>query len=123
MKNPLILLFLSVFLVLIMIPKVFASDSVSHNLLDIPTGLSEALGIGTFAAGLLTSIILLMVCLLPCVILTLKAKGNQATIFVLITGMSLLGFDVAVGWFPIWMFAVIVLLIAVMYGKRFADAF
>ena len=113
--------FLFVFLILTIIPIVHAEDTVPHNLLDIPKGIASTLGISEFAAGLLTSIILLMVCLLPCVVLTIKSPNNAAFVFILITGMSILGFCVAVAWFPIWFFAVLVLLVALMFGTKMKD--
>jgi hypothetical protein len=113
--------FLFVFLILTIIPIAYAEDTVPHNLLDIPKGIGDTLGIGEFAAGILTSVILLMVCLLPCMILTIKATGNQGFVFILIVGMSVLGFCVAVAWFPIWFFAIIVLLITLMTANKFRE--
>ncbi len=116
--NAKIPLFLFVFLILTIIPVVHAEDTIPHNLLDIPTGIAEALGISTFAAGLLTSIILLMVCVLPFVVLTLRARGNVAMIATLIVGMSVLGFCVAVAWFPIWFFAIIIAVIGLTLASK-----
>lgn len=113
--------FLFVFLILTIIPIVRAEDTIPHNLLDIPKGLASTLGISEFAAGLLTTIILLMVCLLPCVVLTIKAQGNAAFVFILIVGLSILGFCTAVSWFPIWFFAIIGILMALVFGGKFKD--
>lgn len=114
-------LFLLVFLTLALIPNVYAADTIHHNLLDIPQGIATTLGISVFAAGLLVSIVLLMVCVLPFVILTMRSRGNGVMIATLIVGMSVLGFCVAVAWFPIWFFAVLIVLVGLMFGAKIKD--
>jgi len=88
------------------------------NLMDIPELLGEKLGINAFAGGLLASIILLAIVVLPCAMLI---RGKHAGIVTILFGMCILGFSVAVGWFPVWLFGILILILALGYAKTFSE--
>lgn len=79
--------------------------------------LGEKLGIGTFAGGLLMGLIVLAIFLIPLAMISIK-RGNF--LMAMIGGISVYGFNVAVGWFPVWMFIILVFLIVLLFGKKIA---
>lgn len=85
--------------------------------LDFPAQLADQLGIPLFAGQILASILVLMFPLLPTLAYT---KNGMA---LMIVGLAALAFPVALGWFPIWVFAIICLTIALMYGKAILGVF
>ncbi len=91
------------------------------DLTDFPQGLADQLGIDLFAGQILAACIMLALLLFPTLFLT--KKFNFPTITALIMGMLGLGFCVAVGWLPIWLFTVICMVIALMFSKQVIGIF
>ena len=89
------------------------------NLMDFPQGLADQLNIGLFPAQILASIIVLCLPLFPVLLFT-KGRNVPATIIV---GMASLGACVALGWFPIWVFTIICLSLALMFGSKIVGVF
>lgn len=83
------------------------------NLLDIPENLGRALGIGTFAAGLMSSIFFVMLIFVPLAIFS--ADSIYPWIFI---GLPLLGVCVALGWMPAWFMIVTCLLVAAFWSEK-----
>jgi hypothetical protein len=75
------------------------------NLLDVPEKVGENLGISTFMAGILCSVIGLLLPIIPLLLLT-RGKG---ILLCVVVGIPLLGLFTAMGWFPIWLLVVTVL--------------
>jgi len=103
--------------------QVYASDDDEKNvnLMDLPKQLTERLGLPTsgdyFVGKILTSCIFLVLFLFPTMFLC--AKFERSVLFPsLLVGISTLGFCVAIGWLPIWLFIIIILLIALMYAQQ-----
>jgi hypothetical protein len=90
---------------------------------DIQNGIATQLGVSSFVGGLVASCILLMIVALPVFILTLKARSNSLPMFMMFTGFAVFGLEVAIGWLPIWIFVIVALLIALMFGSKFAEKF
>jgi len=90
---------------------------------EIQNGLAANLGIGTFASGLLCSFILLLVVMFPMFILSLKSKANTALVFMVIVGVAVFAFEVAIFWMPVWVFVLLCLMIAMFFGNKFKDLF
>jgi hypothetical protein len=113
------LAYLPIFLVLTLAftPLVFAGEN-DVSLTDFPQYLGSNLGITLFQAQILCSCIVLALFMLP----VLFWDRGTHPLGTLVVGFSVLSFCVAMTWFPIWSFAVIVLLIAVMLGMKFKDA-
>ena len=93
--------------------------SESVNLTDFPQGLATALNISLFSAQILASLIFLCLVLFPVLLFT-RGKNLASTIIV---GMGALGFCVALAWFPIWVFTIICLALALLYGKQILGVF
>lgn len=89
------------------------------NLTEFPQGLATQLGIDLFPAQILASIIFLSLVMLPVLLFT-KGKNMAATI---IFGLGSLGFCVALGWCPIWIFTIITLTLAFLFGKNIIGVF
>jgi hypothetical protein len=87
------------------------------NLMDIPTFLAERLGISVFAAGLLASGVVI---LLPIIIISILTRGKGFIMQLMVT-LVFLGLDVAVGWLPVWLFAIVILLIAFGFASFMSD--
>lgn len=119
------ILILTFILTLSFIPQVYA-DEENVNLMDLPKQLSERLGLPTsgdyFAGKLLASMILLIIFLFPT--LFLCARFNKDVVFpAIFVGLTVLGFCVALGWFPVWSFVLIILLVAIIYANTLANIF
>jgi hypothetical protein len=99
-------LFLFFFVALALIPIVKADSGDAISLLDFPTHLGEAMGIDTFSAGILATALLAALFLFPVFILT---KNKTAPLMV---GTLVLGLGISLGWIPIFLFAITILLIA-----------
>jgi len=107
-------LIIPLFLMLIM--PVYAEDEV--NLLTLHEKLGERLGVGTFAGGLIASSILLMMGILPVALINRSRKGGGGPIAEIFIGMVILGICVAITWFPIWIFVLLIFLIALMFSDK-----
>jgi hypothetical protein len=83
----------------------------------IPTWLAERLGISVFAAGLLSSMIVLLMPLVLIIIFT-RGKGFVIELIVSILALSI---DVAIGWLPVWLFGIIILMIAFGFARFMTD--
>lgn len=102
-------------LLFLLVNPVYALDSNSTvNLMEIPNNLAEQLGIPVFAAQILVSSLFLLAFMLPLAIYT---KGKNP-LLVLIVAFPLMGFLVAIGWLPVWMMFVIVLITALMFSDK-----
>ena len=106
----------------IMTPLVYASEDENVNLQDLPKYLSERLGLPTysdyFVGKLLAGSIILVLFLFPTIFLC-AAYHRDVWLPSLLVGMGVLSFNVALGWYPVWIFALIVLLIAILYANKF----
>lgn len=111
---------LSLLFFLMLISSVYATEEQENpNILDIPSQLGSALGIGTFAAGILCSVVLVFAFILPLEIMT-RGKSQFS---VLIVGVGLMSFCVAVSWLPIYVIILIILLIAGLFGGKLKGIF
>lgn len=119
MKRKDIGLFLALFLVVLIatLPSIYATDGEGINLTNFPQALADYFGISLFAAGILASIILFMFVIMPLLVFT---KGRNLLLNIL-AGVATLGFTTSVGWFPPWIFAVIILFVAAMWGSKLGD--
>jgi hypothetical protein len=103
--------------ILIATPLAHATDDEGINLTNFPQALADYFGISLFAAGILASIILFMFVIMPLLVFT---KGRNLLLNIL-AGVATLGFTTSVGWFPPWIFAVIILFVAAMWGSKLGD--
>lgn len=113
-KKPLILFLFP--LVLALIVNTVYGFSVS----DVPSSIENGLGItgsNGFIGGLIASLILLCLVLFPTMILT---KGKAYSLYILLS-LAVLAPLVGLGWFPVYVYIIIVLLIALKFGKEMAD--
>jgi len=98
-------------------PFTYATDPL--NLTDFPTYLSDQLLITPFQGGLLATLILAFLSLLPLVYLSRSRNGSV----IIIVGMVITGFCASIGWLPVWVLAVITLLLALGLAKKLTDMF
>jgi len=124
MMNTKIIPILILILTLSLIPQVYADSESDVNLMDLPKQLSERLGLPSsnnyFVGRILASLILLIVTLLPTIFACSRFNKDSA-LPSLIVGLTVLSFCVALGWFPVWTFIIIILVVAMMYGRMLAD--
>ena len=85
------------------------------NLLEFGEVLGSALGVGTFAGGLLATLITLGATF---IIIVGGTRKIPPTLWSTIICFSILGFCVAVQWFPVWFFALIIIFVALAFGKQ-----
>jgi len=102
-----------------MIMPIKAEDDENIDLSDLPAQFSEKMGIDLFAAQLLTSGIVLCIFLFPTLLLT----GCRNWVAPLFVGLTVLGFCVAMGWLPVFILLLLVLLSALMLGDRIKALF
>jgi len=99
------------------VSSVYADDEADNvNIMDLPSKLSDAIGVPVFASQLLISSIFLFAFLLPCSI-----WGGENPLPTIIIGFCIMGFLIAVSWMPYWFLFVIALIIALMFGGRMKD--
>lgn len=111
MKHSLIPIFLFFFVAFALsINYAYAVDEVS--LIDWPTYLATQLGISLFAAQIMASVIILALVLLPCMLLTKNIYAH------IIFGISALGLTIALGWLPVYLFALISVALAIMLANK-----
>lgn len=114
-KLPLFLLFTLFFLVLV--PDVYADDEGNFDLNAVPDALATRLNIDPFAAKILCSIILCSMFLFPALLLTRNILAH------VIVGVAVLGFCTALFWFPVWLFVIICLLVALLFSDKITGIF
>jgi hypothetical protein len=110
-----LILLLSLFFVSFIIDSAFAAP---FNLTTVPSQVGTQLGVGAFIGGLLCSLVVLMLILVPIMIMT---KGKQFTLYLILTLVTLAPLT-ALGWFNLWVMILIVLAIAVKLGLTIADS-
>ena len=103
------------FLLILVITPVHAARS--FDITEIPVLIDEQFGCGEFIGGLLASLALLSIVMLPLMYLT---KGKAYGIYI-IFGLSVLGVLVALGWAPVWLYIIIILALAIGFGRKLAD--
>lgn len=115
-KKPIFLIFFFILLISVLTSLNTVSAD-TFEVTEIPTYIDNQLGVGEFIGGLLASIAVLMLTLVPLIILT---KGKQAVLYIIVA-LTVLSPLVGLGWFPIWVFIIIILAIAVGLGRQFSD--
>lgn len=116
------LLTVSLVVFLLFIPLAHA-ESEDVDFMSLPKYLSERLGLPSdndyFIGKILISIIFMALFLLPTIFACSKFEIGVIfpSIFV---GGGTLGFLVALGWFPVWLFAVIIIAVAGIWASIFA---
>jgi len=102
--------------VLSLIPGAYAQDNGTElDLSNFDTALGNKLNISTFAGGLLASVILSFMFLLPI------AVYSKNIYTVIIIGWLCMGFCVAVGWLDIWFLLVASLMVGLMFASKMRD--
>lgn len=90
----------------------------SFDLTEIPASLAELTGTDVFTAGILASAIGIALILFP-VMYLFRSKGQFLA--ALIVGLPISGVFVALGWLPIWIYIILILLVAIMYASSFTQ--
>lgn len=95
----------------------------SVDLSQLPTALSEALGIDVYSAGILASLLFLMLTLFPALLVTGYAtrKGSAVMYVALFVGITDLSLSIALGWLDYWVLLIICLLAAIMMAGTLRD--
>lgn len=90
------------------------------DLLTFGEALGSFLGIGTFAGGILATVILLFAAFACLAALTQRRPSNFEFLFL---GFSIMGLSVAIGWLPAWMLIMLTLIIAFMGARSLGRVF
>ena len=105
------IVFILVLLALTLIVPVYAEDP-DVDLLDLPQGLADHIGIDTTSAGIMLAILLIApfnVCLL-----LYRKIGTIA----IILNFIFLGFFTSIGWVPNWTILLVALILAGLYALK-----
>jgi len=105
-------------LILTLITPIQANTEINFS--NIPTQLSEQLGIPIFAGQILASSILMFIPLL-CISLLARGRHKHAWVAEMFTGFMFLSFSVALGWCPYWLLIILTLLVALMFAGQMRD--
>jgi hypothetical protein len=95
-------------------PLAHATDGEGISLTDFPQALADFFGLTLFQGQILAAILMLSFVIFPLLVFT-KGKNMPLTVII---GIAVFTFDVALGWFPPWGFAVIIITVAVMAGDK-----
>jgi len=112
------ILLLSLFFLLTISAFVAPARAETFDLMEVPTYIDNQFNCGEFIGGLLASLFILMLTLIPLMVLT---KGKQYTVYIIVA-LAVLAPLVGLGWFPIWVYIIIILAIAVGLGRQISDA-
>lgn len=93
----------------------------SYNLTDLDEAVAEAFEIDEFSAGLLISAVILAFPTIMVGFALYKSRSNAVVYGVVIVDFVTMGFLVALGWLPYWIFLIVCLLIAVLMANQFRD--
>ena len=117
MKRKYLLPFLFLFSLLATVATVSAD---TFDLMEVPTYIDNQFGCGEFVGGLIASVFLLLLTLIPVIILT-RGRSQMYGLYVLV-GLSVLAPLVGLGWFPVWLYVIIVIALSVGLGRMIAGA-
>lgn len=84
---------------------------------EIPTYLDNQLGVGTFIGGLIASLFVLGIVMIPLIYLT---KGKAYSLYIIFS-MAILAPLVGLGWFPVYVYVIILLLLAFGFSEKLRD--
>jgi hypothetical protein len=84
------------------------------DLNGFPQALANALSIPLFVGQILASLLIMSLFTLP----FLFMAGAKHPMVPLMVGISSLAFTVALGWMPVWVFVIMILMIALMFGRQ-----
>lgn len=82
--------------------------------------LGTALGVGTFAGGILATVIVVFALM---VFFAVATRRRPTIIELVLLTFPLFGFCVAISWFPVWNFAVLILVIALLFSDKIVGRF
>jgi ABC-type multidrug transport system permease subunit len=112
------ILLISLFFLLTILAIVTPVRAETFDMMKVPTYIDNQLGVGEFIGGMLASIFVLMLTLVPLMVLT---KGKQYTVYIIVA-VAVMAPLVGLGWFPLWVYILIILAIAVGLGRQISDA-
>jgi len=116
-KTKLPLFLLLVLFSLALIPNVYADDEGNFDLAAVPQALATRLNISLFSSEILVSLILCVMFLFPTLLLTRNILAH------VIVGVAVLSFCVALAWFPVWLFVITCLMIALLFSDKITGIF
>ena len=99
---------------MLIVPVVYGN---SFDVNDIPTYLDNQFNFGEFVGGLVASLFVLMIVLLPTIYLT---KGKAYSLYIILS-LATMAPLVGMGWLPIWLYIIILLTIALRFGQDLAS--
>jgi len=114
MREKIFILLWLIYSVLLIYP-VHATEEV--DLADFPNQLSKRLNIPLFAAQILTSGLFLALFLFPTLMLTKNVFAH------LMVGFTILSFCVAMGWLPVFLMIMFVLVVVAMMAGKIKEVF
>lgn len=114
MKHKALFGLISLFFLVLTVNNVYAVDV---DISEFDDRIGEALGIGAFGGGLLITFIVLFAVL---GMLGIVMKRAPSTMMVLLLGIAVFSFAISVTWFPVWSLVFIILLVAALWGQKFA---
>ena len=87
----------------------------SGTLTDIQNGVANSLGISSEMAGLILSCLILFG---AGMVLALMMKKNTNPLLPVIVIVSIMGVLSGIGWMPVWVFIVALIVIAALFGGK-----
>ena len=114
MRHRLIYVLLFSILLVSFVPVAYANED-SISLENFPQQLADALGIGLYAGQLLAASIFLCIFCFPACML---AGRDNAVFALLIVGLPVLAFCIAMGWLAAWILLIVALVVALMFSGK-----
>jgi hypothetical protein len=93
------------------------ANATTFEVTEIPTYIDNQLNCGEFVAGLLVILLLLLIVILPTMYLT---KGKAYGVYIILS-MAVLAPLVGLGWFPVYVYIIILFLIALKFSQALRD--
>jgi len=102
----------------IIVPPQAPSGPASIDISNLPHLLALAFGMPDVVGQLILGIVLLLAVLLPIAVAT---RGNADTNVYLIVGIPIMVTLVALGWFPVWVLLVVVLVVSALWSGKIRE--
>ncbi len=94
------------------------AETDSYNLTDLPNGVADYFGIDVFSAEILVSALFLLFTTMLCGVAFYKSQNSAVLYAVLVVDFVSMGFLVALGWLPYWIFLMVCLLVAILLAMQ-----
>ena len=90
------------------------------DITNLPVVVADMLGVSELAGGIFAVLILFLVTLVP-ILYVMKDSSDAFPYIILLDGLLVSGFGIAIGWLGVWFMIILVLGLSALIGKTVSD--